>query len=199
MPDIGPRAYVTRRRAGNHSASVQLAAGGPTMCRRAAEFVLGVSAQRVQRVLRGDPDRRAAAYRLPAGHPANLQQPTQLCLRFLWRKYHYDAEGMPDRFDFGRGDLHTRTIGDATDPLENYTARASEAALEDRREDEKRQIGRAALVASVLPEPAATAVLGPGLQWGPPRYLGVLRPVHLYQARNRLGFRCSRPCSGSRV
>ena len=66
-----------------------------TTCRKAAETCIGVSAQRVQRVLHGLPDGRRRGHRVPNNHLALTSVPMRVCLRFLWREYHFDAEGLP--------------------------------------------------------------------------------------------------------
>jgi hypothetical protein len=79
------------------------------VCRKAAEFLIGVSPQRVQRVLEGQEDGRRRGMRLP--NDSLTSGPMSLCLRFLWRKYHFDAEGLPDKFSIQRHDMTSMTIG----------------------------------------------------------------------------------------
>ena len=47
-------------------------------------------------------------------------------------------------------------------------------------EEEERAIATMALHATSAGDPNTMAVTGPGTQWGPPRYIGVMKPVHLY-------------------
>ena len=82
-----------------------------SICRKAAEFLIGVGPIRVQRVLSGRADGRTKGMRLPnSGVPLTIS-PMAVCLRFLWRKYHFDAEGLPDRFSLQWHDAETLTIG----------------------------------------------------------------------------------------
>ena len=47
-------------------------------------------------------------------------------------------------------------------------------------EEEERAIAAMALHISASDEPSNTVLLGPGSHWGPPRYIGVMRPRHLW-------------------
>ena len=47
-------------------------------------------------------------------------------------------------------------------------------------EEEERAIAAMALHISASHEPSNTVVLGPGSRWGPPRYIGVMRPRHVW-------------------
>ena len=49
--------------------------------------------------------------RLPNAGVSLTSSPMAVCLRFLWRKYHFDAEGSPDRFSIHEHDANTLTIG----------------------------------------------------------------------------------------
>ena len=108
-----------------------------SICRKAAEFLIGVGAARVQRVLSGRADGRTKGMRLPnSGVPLTIS-PMAVCLRFLWRKYHFDAEGLPDRFSLQWHDAETLTIG----PNQTLVpARSASSALDfdaDRVQDPK--------------------------------------------------------------
>lgn len=48
------------------------------------------------------------------------------------------------------------------------------------REEEERVIATMALHAAASQEPHAMTSIGPSLQWGPTRYIGTMRPIHLY-------------------
>jgi hypothetical protein len=107
-----------------------------------------------------------------------------LCLRFLWLKYQFDAEGMPDKWKFeGKG----FTIGDKVvllpkhnlDPWDSSCLPA-ELDVEETLEEEVRAISKAALFAVMSTEPTAAATLGPNSLPGPRRYIGVMKPVDLY-------------------
>ena len=62
---------------------------------------------RVQRVLYGLADGRTEGARIPNRAEAVACGPMPICLRFLWRKYHFDAEGLPDKFSIQRHDAKT--------------------------------------------------------------------------------------------
>ena len=47
-------------------------------------------------------------------------------------------------------------------------------------EEEERAIAAMALHISASHEPSNTVLIGPGSHWGPPRYIGVMRPRHLW-------------------
>ena len=90
-------------------------------------------------------------------------------MRFLWRKYHFDAQGCPASFDFDKM-LPSGAGGDrqaAVDPDE---------ALEQ----QERSIAAQSLYAVAHLEPTVAALQGPGAQWGPDRFIGTARLVHLH-------------------
>ena len=87
-----------------------------------------------------------------------------VCLRFLWRKYHFDAEGLPDRFSIHWHDARSLTIG----PNKTLVpARSASSALdidggEVQEEEEARAIAGLALYMSSAHEPTFMVRLGPG-------------------------------------
>ena len=158
---------------------------------------MGTSPVRVQRVLHGRLDGRLRGNRVPHGHVTFQSQQMDTTLRFLWRKYHFDAEGLPDRFSVAVRDANSMTIGGCG--LPNPTVVPARSALlnqgaeetdgdsipdvldpAEMREEEERAIAGMALYASTAQEPDTMALIGPGTQWGPLRYIGVMRPVHLH-------------------
>lgn len=179
-PKLEPRGYVKRRRVdpkkGATIPGVSLGASGNfKICRKAAEFCLGVSSRRVQRVVQGLPDGRTKGNRLPNDHPSLSTGPMSTCLRFLWRKYQFDAEGLPDRFKFEHlGGGHTLTIG------ANEHHNVLERCTDEIKEDEERAIAACALQMVSAHEPCNAVVVGPNTSWGPTRYLGVMKPIHLF-------------------
>ena len=46
-------------------------------------------------------------------------------MRFLWKKYHFDAEGLPDRFSIEREDQKSMCIGLTTSTPAHLPARAA--------------------------------------------------------------------------
>ena len=96
-----------------------------------------------------------------------------VCLRFLWRKYHFDAEGLPDRFSIHWHDAKSLTIG----PNKTLVpARSASSALDldgdEVQEEEARAIAGVALYIASTHEPNSMVSLGPGAHGGPVRYIG---------------------------
>ena len=176
------RKYTCRRRKGS-STTVPVQGILTTMavyiCRKLAEFLIGVGAARVQRVLNGLGDGRTKGMR----HPDALRcGPMQVCLRFLWRKYHFDAEGLPDKFSVHRHDSDSFTIG-VQDAPDRVSAPAHSSHGQDKDEvleDQERAIAALALYIASANEPNTMVSLGPGGHGGPDRYIGVMKPIHLY-------------------
>ena len=54
--------------------------------------------QYVLQVLDGRADRRSEAAKIRKLNP-NLKPAIQICKIFLWHRYQYDAEGLPDHFN----------------------------------------------------------------------------------------------------
>jgi len=183
-----------RRRVKGHVPTVPvrgiLTSKDMNICRKAAEFLIGVGPGRVQRALEGQADGRTRGHRIPNNHESLTSIPTTICLRFLWRKYHFDAEGLPDRFSVQRRDAKTFTIGAKAYPKDSSTLPArsvlqgepdlDSAEAAEVQDQEERAIAATALYMSQASEPNAMAVLGPGTNVGPIRYIGVMRPVHLF-------------------
>ena len=186
------RQYTIRRRAGQSLPSIPvqgiLTSKDIRICRKAAEFLMGVGPGRVQRVLEGKADGRTKGHRLPNDHPALTSGPKKICLRFLWRKYHFDAEGLPDRFNVERRDASSFTIGaaaypkDCVVPARSVLRQDNEMGpeAEEIQDQEERAIAAMALYMSSANDPNAMAAMGPGTNVGPARYIGVMRPIHLY-------------------
>ena len=86
-PPSKRRKYTMRRRKdGAPSVPIQgiLTSKPVAVGRKATAFLIGVSPQRVQRVLEGQEDGRRKGMMLPNDSVAS--GPTSVCLRFLWRK-----------------------------------------------------------------------------------------------------------------
>ena len=115
FPKPPARSYTTRRRImkgrqGTIPVESILLRATFRICRKAAEFCIGVGPGRTTRVLNGSPDCRFKGSRVPNNHPCLTSTPMATCLRFLWRKYHFDTEGLPDKFSFERHDASSLTI-----------------------------------------------------------------------------------------
>ena len=96
------------------------------VCHKAALFLIGVSAQRVQRVLEGQQYGRKKGPRLP--NDSRTSGLVNVCLRFLWRTYHFDAEGLPDKLSIERHGMTSMTIGTQGHP--NITTIPARSALQ---------------------------------------------------------------------
>ena len=112
-----PRAYHRRRRTTAKTPGPTVPAHPflpgecQSICQRSAIFFVGTSPVKVQRVLHGCLDCRLRGNRVPHGHVTFQSQQMDTTLRFLWRKYHFDAEGLPDRFSVAVRDANSMTIG----------------------------------------------------------------------------------------
>jgi hypothetical protein len=118
---------MRKKRAGEPSVPVQgIVTSKPVVvCHKAALFLIGISARRVQRVLEGQTDGRKKGLRLP--NDSLTSGPMSVCLRFLWRSYHFDADGLPDKFSIERHDMTSMTIGAQCHP--NRTTIPARSAL----------------------------------------------------------------------
>ena len=148
------------------------------VCHKAALFPIGVSAQRAQRVLEGQRYGRNKGLMLPSD--SLTSGPMNVCLRFLWRKYHFDVEGLPDKFSIERHDMTSMTIGTQGHP--NRTTIPTRSALhppgeagpnqDEVPEEEERAIASMALYLASAHEPSSMVGLGPRAHGGPARYVG---------------------------
>ena len=117
-----------------------------------------------------------------------------ICLRFLWRKYHFDAEGLPDRFSILKQDGMSLTIGSQRDHCQ-FTMPSRDQQVDAQAEAEERAIASMALYVSSTNDPNSSMTIGPGFLGSPTRYIGVAKPIHLYvelEAR-RLSQKSDRP------
>ena len=179
------RMYTCRRRTGASGATVPvqgiLTSKSLLICRKAAEFLIGVGPARVQRVLEGRADGRKRGMNVRSV----TSTPMSVCLRFLWRKYHFDAEGLPDKFSVQRHDSQSFTIGVQGAPnmtsLPAHSASSSQGLDKDEvLEEEERAIAGMALYIASAHEPTQMVGLGPGTHGGPARFIGVMKPIHLF-------------------
>lgn len=95
------------------------------------------------------------------------------CLRFLWLKYQFDGEGMPDKWHFDAS-ARALSVGNRSVSLPN---RLEDENAED---EECRAIAQAAMHAVLADAPSSISVTGPNVLPGPRRYIGVLKPIHCY-------------------
>lgn len=96
-----------------------------------------------------------------------------MCLRFLWLKYQFDAEGMPDKWHF---DPAARSIS-ASGRAVKLPSRLDDANAQ---EEESRAIAQAAMHAVLADAPSSISTVGPNVHPGPRRYIGVMKPIQLY-------------------
>ena len=105
------------------------------------------------------------------------------CLRVCWRKYHFDVEGLPDRFSILKRDGMSLTIGTQRDHCQ-FTMPSRDrqvgAQAEAEAEAEERAIAGMALYVASTINPNSSMTIGPGFQGSPTRYIGVVKPIHLY-------------------
>ena len=183
------RRYSCHKRTGSCEATVPvegILTDKPLLiCRKLAFMLMGVGPGRVQRILDGLGDGRTRGMRLPNDGTSRTSGPMSVCLRFLWRKYHFDAEGLPDKFSVHRHDSDSFTIGVQGAlhriPVAPNSASPSHGLDKDEvQEEEERAIAGMSLYISSAHEPSAMVNLGPGVHGGPARYIGVMKPIHLY-------------------
>ena len=115
----------------------------------------------------------------------------EVCNSFLQIKYHCDGEFLPDRFEF---DTMSQFVDGQMLPSERKAQAAgsdSEETLDSHDDglkeqgdpdDQERALSAMAIGAITLNEPFRNAQVGPGQSPGPRRYLGVVKPVVLYES-----------------
>ena len=145
----------------------------------------------VQRIVDERPDRRSRGLRVANNLPMSQPQ-LQQCLAFLWEKYQFDGEGLPNRFDFAAKDQMKACLSIGGRPVEEPMPLPGLNPCSDDESDEsglaehenadvqERAISSVALMATMSEQAASVVVQGPNVCPGPVRYIGVLRPVHLY-------------------
>ena len=156
--------------------------GTPKVCRRSALHFLGLSESRIRRVCNGIPDGRTRGHRLPNSHPAFAPQLTS-CMHFLNYCWHFFSEGLPNKFSITKGDGCARalTLGTQSHPASVMTTLV-ESDSEDSGEEEERKIGALALHIHSAQEAGTEALISPaGKGQAPCRYIGVMRPITLFQ------------------
>ena len=140
-------------------------------------------------VLHEQPDRRKRKWKVQG----MVSRPQfDLCSRFLQIRYHSEGEYLPDRFDFeglGRPTLvygpETSEVADADDFLDDdddeEVLAGCQMSTEDWDESDSRALAGMAIRSVVTSNPFHNAMTGPQLGPGPRRYLGVVKPIVLYQ------------------
>jgi len=112
-PPARRRAYKSRKRCGAAKQSIALGAifanEQAKICYSSALHFLGVSNQRVRRVLLGQPDGRRRGHRLPNSHPVFAPKWSN-SVAFLHHMWTFWAEGLPDRFHMDKSDGFVRGL-----------------------------------------------------------------------------------------
>ena len=75
--------------------------------------------------LHGNLDGRRKGNRAPNNHRVFTSKPAALTIRFLWKKYHFDAEGLPDRSSIEGKDQKSMCVGLSTSFKAHLPARAA--------------------------------------------------------------------------
>lgn len=191
-PNDPKRSYS--KRVGSKQPSVPFL--GHLICRHAARYFMALGASRVDRATRQNQDGRRKGFRLPAGHRSLWSTQRVSCCTFIWYKYQQEGEGMPHKFSFERGDTKSPIVCSAgarpqpgpirtgrrqlNSPAESEEEGGGSDDAEDEVEEEQRAITAAVLYAASLETSDATVAFGPGMAWGPLRFLPPCRRVHLY-------------------
>lgn len=174
---------------------------GEGVCRRAAQALVGVGTQRLQRIRRGDADGREADAKPLGGQLTMLRQS---CMTFLWHSYHQVGEVMPDRFSFasqGGAGVFISVQGDSEEKVAwgrappgalDYAANDSDMDVGER---ESRAIAAATAACSSRSLPDAKAAFGPGMGKGPRRYLPPCKKIHLWWEYRALQLKENRPAA----
>ena len=119
-----------------------------------------------------------------------------MCQQFLQVRYHHDGEFLPDKFTFEnalssrelllghkpssvKGHVFTGGHASSTDSDDELTEVPKTKAELD--EEDTRALTALAMRALVVNQPFHNALVGPGQNPGPRRYLGVVKPVILYE------------------
>lgn len=159
------------------------------VCMKAARFLLGIGGERLQRVVEDRPDRRRGKQHLPVHTSKQLD----ICNSFLQMKYHNEGEFLPDRFEFDNmsqvvdgqmlpGQMVQQHEEESQDPQSDFDEHTPyDSYCRDKEEDE-RAIAAMAIGSITLNEPFRNAGIGPGQRPGPRRYLGVVKPMILYES-----------------
>ena len=145
--------------------------------------------------MHGLPDRRKRQFRVK-GVVGRVQ--LDLCQRFLQIRYHNEGEWLPDRFDFeglGRPTLVYKEKGEnragcemaleMADSSDEDVSGGCQMSKDDWDEKDSRALASMAVKAIVTSNPFHNSMTGPGVDCAPRRYLGVVKPVILFQMRRR--------------
>lgn len=145
--------------------------------------------------MHGLPDRRKRQFRVK-GVVGHVQ--LDLCQRFLQIRYHNEGEWLPDRFDFeglGRPTLVYKEKGEnragcemaleMADSSDEDVSGGCQMSKDDWDEKDSRALASMAVKAIVTSNPFHNSMTGPGVDCAPRRYLGVVKPVILFQMCRR--------------
>ncbi len=143
---------------------------GQPVCRLAGKFLVGVGAERLERIRDHRPDGRQDRPNVPGKMAASVW-------KFLWSLYHQVGDAMPDKFDFSRLDCKTKLLAVAPD----RTVRATQVstAVSDL-DAEERHIAAQAIYIESSRAPHEAALSGPGMPRGPLRFLPPGKRLHYY-------------------
>lgn len=163
------------------------------VCVKASRFLLGIGSERLERVLQDRPDRRRGKRQIPV----HTSKQRDICNAFLQMKYHSDGEFLPDRFEFDnmsqvvdaqmlpgpKTQQHEEESQDPQSDSDEHVSGDSHGNLVGRdKEEDERAIAAMAIGSVTLNEPFRNASIGPGQRPGPRRYLGVVKPMILYES-----------------
>lgn len=116
-----------------------------------------------------------------------------LCHRFLQVRYHNEGEWLPDRFDFEGLGRPTLIMAPSRKSVDNPDARCElpdvdseddvicQMSKDDWDEKDSRVLAAMATKAIITSNPFHNSMTGPQLGDAPRRYLGVVKPIVLYQ------------------
>ena len=176
---------------------------GQNVCKAAAQHLMRVGDDRVERVRQGIVDGRHDRPHAPGAK-------TTTVWKFLWTLYHTVGEGMPDKFSFAMKDAKTVVLGASKslkrksplpcsiEPEDIDTQVISSISLDQDDAQQERSIASHAIYLVSRQCPVDAAMVGPGLFRGPLRFLPPGKRVHLYwEYRSWMSTSNGRPASFS--
>ena len=146
------------------------------------------------KVMDGRPDGRCKAARSLLPHRVTNSTQLNIAFSFLQMKYHSEGEFLPEKFQFdARSEFYVDSramvpkhgenpaLLDDLDSTDGDTDDDRDTRLDDRAEAESRRLDAMTLDAISCSDPFKMAHVGPGSNPGPRKYLGVVKPVVLYE------------------
>ena len=143
------------------------------------------------KVMDGRPDGRCKAARSLLPHRVTNSTQLNIAFSFLQMKYHSEGEFLPEKFQFdARSEFYVDSRAmvpkrhenlDDLDSNDGDTDDDRDTRLDDRAEAESRCLDAMTLDAISCSDPFKMAHVGPGSNPGPRKYLGVVKPVVLYE------------------